>query len=107
MGMNIFYIIIQNLKLRPKQNYRTEPYILLLHILGSTVKTWLGSDNENSAYYGGELLSGSDFDNSNQNNLHYAVPEFIREDSDNNPYELFINMMGTTFSITYGYIQSK
>ena len=94
-GYEYFLYYNSESKAWPKQN-STEPYVLASYS-GSTVKTWLGSDNENSAYYGGELLSGSDFDNSNQNNLHYAVPEFIREDSDNNPYELFINMMGQHF----------
>ena len=94
-GYDYFLYYNSESKAWPKQN-STQPYILASYS-GSTVKTWLGSDNENSAYYGGELLSGSNFDNENQNNLFYTIPEFIREDTDNNPYRLFINMMGQHF----------
>ena len=58
------------------------------------VLTWFGSDNEYNQYYGGIILSASNFDNNNQNNLYYAIPEYLREDPANNQYQLFIEMVG-------------
>jgi len=76
----------------PKTN-STPPYTLYSST-SPTVLTWLGSANENSIYYGGILLSASIYDNLNQNNLYYAIPEYLREDPANDPYQLFIEMVG-------------
>ena len=43
------------------------------------------------------LTSGSDYDRENVNNLVYTVAEFIREDSNNSNYELFVEMVGQHF----------
>ena len=43
------------------------------------------------------LTSGSDYDRENVNNLVYTIPEFIREDSNNSNYELFVEMVGQHF----------
>ena len=86
----------------PKTN-SSPPYTLAS--TGSVdVLNWYGSDNLNSAYYGGQILSGSEYDNSNPDNLVFAIPEYVREDSENLPYDLFINMMGQHFDVLYSYI---
>jgi hypothetical protein len=86
----------------PKTN-SSPPYTLAS--TGSTdVLNWYGSDNLDSAYYGGQILSGSEYDNSNPDNLVFAIPEYIREDSENLPYDLFINMIGQHFDVLYSYI---
>lgn len=41
--------------------------------------------------------SASIYDELNENNLVYTVPEFIRQDSANAPYSLFLNMIGQHF----------
>jgi hypothetical protein len=76
----------------PKIN-STPPYALYPST-SPTVLTWLGSANETSIYYGGILLSASIYDNLNQNNLFYTIPEYLREDPANDPYQLFIEMVG-------------
>jgi hypothetical protein len=76
----------------PKTN-STLPYTLYSST-SPTVLTWLGSADENNAYYGGILLSASIYDNLNQNNLFYTIPEYLREDPANDPYQLFIEMVG-------------
>jgi hypothetical protein len=76
----------------PKTN-STQPYTLYSST-SPTVLTWLGSADETSAYYGGILLSASMYDNLNQNNLFYVIPEYLREDPANDPYQLFIEMVG-------------
>jgi len=65
------------------------------YILEST-----GSSNVIS-WYNNIIESASIFDDSNQNNLIYTIPEFIREDSDNINYESFIYMMGQFFDILW------
>lgn len=76
----------------PKTN-STPPYNLY-STTSPTVLTWLGSANETNIYYGGILLSASIYDNLNQNNLYFTIPEYLREDPANDPYQLFIEMVG-------------
>ena len=75
----------------PKSN------LLYPYILEST-----GSANAIS-WYSNIQESASIFDDANQNNLIYTIPEFIREDSDNTNYESFIYMMGQFFDILWLY----
>ena len=72
----------------------------------TTVLQWLGSDVENSQYYGGILLSASLYDNTNQNWLYYTIPEFIRDNSDNNQYLEFSNMVGQHFDEIWLYTKT-
>ncbi len=51
------------------------------------------------------LISASDFDNTNQNALVYTIPEYLRDDPQNAPYELFIEMIGQHFDNIYLYIK--
>jgi len=76
----------------PKLN--NQPSYQLYPINSPQVLSWFGSSNETSPYYGGINLSASIFDNTNQNNLLYSIPEYLRYDSANQQYELFIEMMG-------------
>jgi hypothetical protein len=45
-------------------------------------------------WYPNVLLSASNFDNSNQNNLYYSIPEYLRDDPANAPYQIFVEMVG-------------
>ena len=76
----------------PKSNI--EPPYQLYSTINPISLTWLGSDNINSPYYGGLILSASSFDNNNQDNLLYTIPEYLRDDPANQQYELFIEMVG-------------
>ena len=70
-----------------------QPYELAK--IGSTqVNSWFGSLNENSPIYGGIILSASTYDNNNKDNLLFSIPEYLRDDPDNEPYELFVSMVG-------------
>ena len=80
----------------------TFPYTLY-PTTASVVTEWLGSDVESSAYYGGIILSASLYDENNQNWLYYTIPEFIRENSDNNQYLEFSNMVGQHFDVVWLY----
>jgi hypothetical protein len=58
------------------------------------VLTWFGSTNYASPYYGGSIVSASEFDNGNKDNLLYTIPEYLRDDPANDPYQLFVEMVG-------------
>jgi len=71
----------------------TEQPYLLYPSNSPQVLTWLGSTNEASPYYGGLILSASEFDNGNKDNLLFTIPEYLRDDPQNQPYELFVEMV--------------
>ena len=43
------------------------------------------------------LVTSSNYDNLNQNYLYFSIPEYIRNDSENEQYMTFINMIGQFF----------
>ena len=81
----------------------TEPPYLLAKTGSTAVVNWLGSDVETSAYYGGMILSGSDYDNQNNDQLLKAIPEYLREDAQNEPYELFVDMVAQYYDNVWLY----
>ena len=81
------------------------PYTLMS--TGSTeVLKWMGSDVENSQYYGGYILSASLYDENNQNWLWYTIPSFITENSNNDDYISFSNMVGQSFDEIWLYTKA-
>lgn len=85
----------------PKQN-STSPYTLY-SITSSQVLSYLGNDNSNSIYYGGQLLSASLYDKNNKDNFTYTIPEYIKENPDNKNYEIFLAMIGQHFDNVWTY----
>lgn len=88
----------------PKSN-SVKPYTLY-SVNSTEVINWLGSDDDNSLLYGGQLATASLYDLENQNNLAYVVPEYISMDSTNDGYTLFLNMVGQHFDNIWVYIKS-
>ena len=70
------------------------------------VLSWIGDDTENSQYYGGYVLSSSLYDENNQNWLYYTIPTFITENSDNEDYTTFSNMVGQHFDEIWLYTRA-
>ena len=66
--------------------------------------TWLGSEVESDYYYGGRLDSSSLYDKLNQYNLLNTVPLHIRDNSENQQYEIFVQMIGQHFDQIWTYI---
>ena len=85
----------------PKTN-STLPYILA-STGSTTVLNWYGSSVEGSSYYGGERYSASIYDNENQDNLINTIPQYIVNDSTNQPYVTFVEMVGQHFDTLYTY----
>jgi len=77
----------------PKLN-STPPYIL--QSTGS---------NEVDTWYTRMINSASAYDQENSDNLIYTIPEYLRDDPVNAPYELFIEMMGQYFDQLYFYAE--
>mgnify|MGYP003641825382 CR=1 FL=1 len=78
----------------------------LLNTGSTEVLQWLGSDIEGSSTYGGIILSASLYDNNNQNWLYYTIPEFIRDNQDNDNYIDFSNMAGQHFDEIWLYTKA-
>ena len=79
----------------PKTN--SIPPYTLASTTSTEVKTWLGSSDSTNLYYGGLALQAYDFDQNNQDYLHWNIPEYLRDDSNNDQYGLFIDMVGQHF----------
>jgi hypothetical protein len=75
----------------PKTN-STPPYIL--YSTGSS---------QAINWYTTQSISASTYDQNNQNNLIYVIPEFIRSDNDNTNYILFVNMVGQFYDYIWLY----
>jgi hypothetical protein len=84
-------------KINPQIPYNLYP------INSPEVLNWLGSTNEYSPYYGGIILSASNFDNGNPNNLYYSIPEYLRDDPSNNQYQKFVEMVGQFYDNIWVY----
>lgn len=67
----------------PKTN-STTPYI---NAIGSAATSWYNQENENTAL----------FDLNNPSILINSIPSYLREDPDNNPYNIFIYMLAQHF----------
>ena len=81
----------------------TEPPYLLAKTGSAAVVNWLGSDDNVSAYYGGMILSASDYDNQNKDQLLKSIPEYLREDAANHQYELFVDMVAQYYDNVWLY----
>ena len=80
----------------------TAPYTLF-PTTSSQALTWLGSTNENSGNFGGLLLSASNYDNANPDQLVKSIPEYLREDPDNQQYDLFVDMVAQYYDSVWLY----
>jgi hypothetical protein len=85
----------------PKTNNQ-KPYTLAASD-SPQVLTWFGTTNYASPYYGGLIVSASEFDNGNKDNLLYTIPEYLRDDPANDPYQLFVEMVGQHYDNIWVY----
>ena len=66
-----------------------------------SVRSTTHIDSQN--WFEGTLASASLYDTLNDRSLANSIPEHIRLDSNNDQYELFVNMVGHHFDILYSY----
>lgn len=79
----------------PKSN-STIPYTLYSPT-STEVTDWLGNEDPYNANYGGILSSASVYDNNNPDYLVKSIPDYLRDDPQNEPYKLFIELIGQHF----------
>jgi hypothetical protein len=77
----------------PKQN-GNPPYIL-----------YSTTSSEGVTWFNSQSIVAQEYDKNNVNNLFYVIPEFVRDDSLNEPYVLFTNMVGQSFDNTWLYVK--
>jgi hypothetical protein len=80
----------------PKSN-TTQPYTLY-SVTSSQVSNFLGTaDTVTTATTASLLYSASIYDYSNKDALRYSTPQYILDDSSNQPYLTFLDMIGQHF----------
>ena len=55
------------------------------------------------AFLASQTTTASNYDLQNPNNLFYAIPEYLRSDPDNQPFEDFVGMIGNHFDNLWVY----
>lgn len=75
----------------------TQPYALY-SVTSSQVSNWLGGiETVTTPTTASLLYSASMYDYSNKDSLRYSVPQYIIDDSNNQPYLTFLDMIGQHF----------
>ena len=87
----------------PKTN--TSPPYSLASTGSAAVLNWIGSADSSNSYYGGVALSASNADQNNKDWLYWAIPEYLRDDSENAQYELFVDMVGQHYDNIWIYVK--
>jgi len=57
-------------------------------------------------WYATQSVTASLYDSNNQNYLYYTIPQFIREDSSNDPYLVFVDLVGQLFDEIWLYTKN-
>ena len=89
-------------------NYLAYPKELYVHpITGlSTYILRATNHSEVTAWYGSLIDLAAEYDKYNPNYLVNNIPEFIREDYNNNDFLVFLDMIGQHFDIVWAYIKN-
>jgi len=75
-------------------------------VTSESASVWYGSLDETSEYYGGQILSASLYDQSNQNYVWNSLPSYIQEDAQNQNLELLVAMLGQHYDYVWTYIKA-
>lgn len=66
-------------------------------------KFYTSGSYEVTTWYNNLIDVATDYDLKNYNALNKAIPEYLREDSDNDQFTTFVNMVGHHFDVIYSY----
>ena len=86
------------------QGYTIETYPKFLS--GSKFHLHHSTSSYGEEWLNGTLATASLYDIHNEKGLNKTIPEHIRIDSNNDQYELFVNMIGHHYDIIYSYIDN-
>jgi hypothetical protein len=78
----------------PKSN-TTAPYVL-----------YPPTSSQATTWYNNQSATSSEYDENNQNNLDYVVPEYLRYNPSNTNYMLFVNLIGQFFDEMWLYTKA-
>jgi len=67
---------------------------------------WFGSLDEESDYYGGQILSASLYDADNRNYIWNTLPSYVKDDAQNQNLELLVSMLGQHFDSIWTYTKA-
>jgi hypothetical protein len=67
---------------------------------------WYGSSDEDSPYYGGQILSASLYDDNNRNYIWNTLPAYVKDDPQNLNLELLVAMLGQHFDYIWTYTKA-
>ena len=99
-----YYLYFNSSSLTSSAEYSITPYpksgSLLPYTLYST------SSVNASDWYDYAVESATNYDANNYDNLIYAVPSFVRDDQSNQPFLLFLNMVGHYFDNIWVYLRT-
>lgn len=66
-------------------------------------KFYTSGSSQTQDWYDNLIVSASNYDLKNYNSLNKAIPEYLREDDDNDQFTTFVNMIGQHFDVMYSY----
>jgi len=95
-GVSGSFIGAQGYTITPFPKFFNNGTYILHHSTSSLGSTW----------YSGLIATGSLYDEQNSNALVNTIPQHIREDSLNNKYVLFVNMIGHYYDIIWSYVDA-
>ena len=90
----------------PKNTSTTSKPYINQSVTSSDSLTWFGSTNVNGTYYGGYITSASNFDDENPYILRNSLPQYIIDNTQNEQYITFIDMVGQYFDNIWLYIEN-
>jgi len=90
-----YYLYFESSSYAWPKSSSTKPYSLL-STSSLTVQNW----------YTATTSSAQNYDYNNYDNLEYAIPVYLKDDTNNAPFLLFLNMVGHYFDNTWIYLKS-
>lgn len=102
-GYDYFLYYNSESKAWPKTN-STPPYTLA-STGSAAVLSWIGFNFAGVPTGFGQFASASVYDSENENNLLSTVPDYLLDDPANQPYQIFIEMIGQHFDTLYNYTE--
>ena len=99
-----YYLYFESGSITTSTQYGITPYPKSNSVLPYTL--FSTSSISASTWYNNATSSANYYDDYNQNNLIYTLPDFIKNDSNNNQYITFVNMVGHYFDNVWIYLQA-
>jgi len=100
-----YYLYFESESFAWPKRTSTQPYTLY-SVTSSQARNWLGGPETVPTSATASLyFSSSLYDNTNSNLLQYTTPQYIRDDNQNAPYLVFLDMIGQHFDNIWIYLK--